>query len=57
MKYLRRTAGYALLDHKRNEGIFEEFNVTSLEEKSVRTDTIGSNDFVEWKTTGSLNSF
>jgi hypothetical protein len=33
MKYLRRTAGYTLLDHKRNEEILEELHVTPLEEK------------------------
>jgi hypothetical protein len=33
MKYLRRTAGYTLLDFKRNEEILEELHVTSLEEK------------------------
>jgi hypothetical protein len=32
MKYLRRTAGYTLLDHKRNEDILEELHVTSLQE-------------------------
>jgi hypothetical protein len=53
-KYLRRTAGYILLDHKRQEGILEKLHVTSLEENFVHTDTIGSNTFIEWKTTGSL---
>jgi hypothetical protein len=33
MKYLRRTAGYTLLDHKRNEEILEELHVTPLEDK------------------------
>jgi hypothetical protein len=33
MKYLRRTAGYILLDHKRKEEILEELHVTPLEEK------------------------
>jgi len=33
MKYLRRTAGYTLLDHKRNEEILEKLHVTPLEEK------------------------
>jgi hypothetical protein len=32
MKYLRRTAGYTLLNHKRNEEILEELHVTSLED-------------------------
>jgi glucose-6-phosphate isomerase len=31
--YLRRTAGYTLLDHKRNDEILEELHVTPLEEK------------------------
>jgi hypothetical protein len=33
MKYLRRTAGYILIDYKRNETFLEEFHVTSLEQK------------------------
>jgi hypothetical protein len=33
MKYLRRTAGYTLLDHRRNEEILEELHVTPLEDK------------------------
>jgi hypothetical protein len=33
MKYLRRTAAYTLLDHKRNEEILEELHVTPLEDK------------------------
>jgi hypothetical protein len=33
MKYLRRTARYTLLDHKRNEEILEELHVTPLEDK------------------------
>jgi hypothetical protein len=33
MKYLRRTAGYTLLDHKRSEEILEELHVTPLEDK------------------------
>jgi hypothetical protein len=32
-KYLRRAAGYTLLDHKRKEEILEELHVTPLEEK------------------------
>jgi hypothetical protein len=34
LKYLRRTVGYTLLDHKRNEEILEELHVTPLEDKS-----------------------
>jgi hypothetical protein len=30
---LRRTAGYTLLDNKRNEAILEELHVTPLDEK------------------------
>jgi hypothetical protein len=33
MKYLRRTEGYTLLNHKRNEKIVEELHLTLLEEK------------------------
>jgi hypothetical protein len=33
MKYLQRTAGHSLLDHKRNEEILEELHVTPLEGK------------------------
>jgi hypothetical protein len=32
-KYLRRTAGYTLLSHKRNEEILEELHVAPLEDK------------------------
>jgi hypothetical protein len=33
MKYLRRAAGYTLLNHKINEEILEELHVTPLEDK------------------------
>jgi hypothetical protein len=33
MKYLRQTAGYTLLNHKRSEEILKEFHVTPLEDK------------------------
>jgi hypothetical protein len=33
IKYLRRTAGYTLLNQKRNEEILEELHVTALEDK------------------------
>jgi hypothetical protein len=33
MKYLRRTARYTFLNHKRNENILEELHVTPLEGK------------------------
>jgi hypothetical protein len=33
IKYLRRTAGYNLLSHKRNEEILEELHATPLEDK------------------------
>ncbi|KAJ4443944.1 hypothetical protein ANN_05733, partial [Periplaneta americana] len=32
-KYLRRTAGYTLLDHKRNKDILQKLNMQPLEEK------------------------
>jgi hypothetical protein len=57
MKYLRRTARYTLLDHKRKEAILEELHVTPLEDNYVHTDTSGSNMFIEWKTTDSQNNF
>jgi hypothetical protein len=57
MKYLRRTAGYTLLDHKINEEILEELHVAGLEENFVHTDAIGSNTFIGWTTTGSINNF
>jgi hypothetical protein len=57
MKYLRRTAEYTLLDHKRNEEILQELHVTPLEDKLCTSDTSGSNMFIEWKTTGSQNNF
>jgi hypothetical protein len=56
MKYLRRTAGYTLLDHKWNEEMLEELHVIPLEEK-LCTYTIGSNTFIEWRNTGSQNNF
>jgi hypothetical protein len=71
MKYLRWTAGYTLLDHKRNESILEELHVTPLDEKLSTyrhnwfqhvhrmedNNTTGSNMFIEWKTTDSQNNF
>jgi hypothetical protein len=33
MKFLRRTAGYTLLDHKKNEDILQELNTTPVLEK------------------------
>jgi len=33
MKFTRRTAGYSLLGHKRNETILEELKVDSVEKK------------------------
>jgi hypothetical protein len=33
LKYLRRTAGYTFLNHRRNEEILEELLVTPLEDK------------------------
>jgi len=35
MKFMRRTAGYTLLDHRRNEDILEELNVDPAENKSA----------------------
>jgi hypothetical protein len=57
MNYLRRTARYTLLNHKRNEEILEELHVTPLEDKLCNTDISGYNMFIEWKTTGSQNNF
>jgi hypothetical protein len=39
MKYLRRTTGYALLDHDRNEEIVKELHITPLEGKNVWVQT------------------
>jgi ABC-type ATPase involved in cell division len=33
MKFLRRTVGYIVLDHKKNEDILQELNTTSVLEK------------------------
>jgi hypothetical protein len=33
MKFMRRTAGYSLLDHRRNENILEELQVDPVEKK------------------------
>ncbi|KAJ4439945.1 hypothetical protein ANN_08076 [Periplaneta americana] len=46
MKYLRRTAGYTLLDHKRNEDILQELNMQPLEEKFQNTEIDGLNTFL-----------
>jgi len=35
MKFMRRTAGHSLLDHRRNEGILEELKVDPVENKSA----------------------
>lgn len=36
VKFFRRTAGYTLLDHKRNEKILEKFKVEPVDEKIRR---------------------
>jgi hypothetical protein len=36
MKFLRRTAGYTLLDHNKNEDILQELNTTSVLEKITK---------------------
>jgi hypothetical protein len=36
MKFLRRTAGYTLLDHKKNEDILQELNITPVLEKTTK---------------------
>jgi hypothetical protein len=36
VKFFRRTAGYALFDHKRNEEILEELKVEPVDEKIRR---------------------
>jgi hypothetical protein len=36
MKFMRRTAEYSLLDHRRNEDILEELKVDSVEKKLAR---------------------
>jgi hypothetical protein len=41
MKFLRRTAGYTLLDHKKNEDILQKLNTTSVLEKIKNIDTTG----------------
>jgi hypothetical protein len=56
MKCLQRTAGYTPHDHKRNKEILEELHLTSLEE-NLCTDTVDSDTFIKWKTTGFLNNF
>ena len=40
MKFLRRTAGYTLLDHKRNDEILEELKVQPAENKLRNTNQI-----------------
>jgi hypothetical protein len=36
MKFLRRTAGYTLLNHKKNEDILQELDTTSVLEKITK---------------------
>jgi hypothetical protein len=36
MKFLRRTAGYTLLDHKKNDDILQELNTTPVLEKITK---------------------
>jgi hypothetical protein len=36
MKFLRRTAGYTLLDHKKNEDVLQELNTTPVLEKITK---------------------
>jgi hypothetical protein len=36
LKFLRRTAGYTLLDHKKNEDILQELNTTPVLEKITK---------------------
>jgi hypothetical protein len=36
MKFLRRTAGYTLLDHKKNEDILHKLNTTPVLEKITK---------------------
>jgi hypothetical protein len=36
MKFLRRTAGYTLLDHKKNEDILQKLNTTSVLKKITK---------------------
>jgi hypothetical protein len=36
IKFLRRTAGYALLDHKKNDDILQELNTTPVLEKITK---------------------
>jgi hypothetical protein len=36
MKFLRRTAGYTLLDHKKNEDVLQELNTTPILEKITK---------------------
>jgi len=33
MEFMRRTAGYSLLDHRKNENILEELKVDPIENK------------------------
>jgi hypothetical protein len=56
MKYLRRTAGYTLLNHKSNEEILEELHVTPLEDKLRTYRDKWFQHVHKWKTTGSQNN-
>jgi hypothetical protein len=35
MKFFRRTAGYTIFDHKRNEEILEELKIETVDEKLI----------------------
>jgi hypothetical protein len=54
MKFLRKTAGYTLMDHKQNEEIIQELQVASIINKIQITKPNGYSMSQEWMTKGIL---
>jgi len=56
MKFMRRAAGYGLLDHRRNEGISEELKVDPVRKKLTQYEQKGQIMLAGWKTSHTWNN-
>ena len=56
MQFLRRTAGYTLLDHKRNDEILEELKVQPADNKLRNTNQIVYNMYRDGQQEGGKNN-
>jgi hypothetical protein len=56
MKFIKLTAGYSLLDHKRNEDISEEHKVDPVDKKSAQYKQKWLNHVSRMKALGTQNS-